>query len=235
MRYKPKYLDLTYTAALRTPLFALGSNSIGVLHALYGELSKKYAISAADMSVDAGRSLGDVRVTVSLFSGNGSIEIAAESVTAKFINPTDPKDGEIIQDCLQMTHDALASLAGARPILFKQEGVVLRMFVELIDPPNDGPTFLRSLVANQSLFGSFEGTTSVEAVPGFHLEMVAEDEKWFFIFDAARAQRDRKELYVSITGNYGEGNSFPTLKQKGDHFNELLKAGLRRAQLEPAS
>lgn len=231
MRYKPNWFDLTYDASFRGPLFALAGNPVAVLAALHAKLSSKYSLSANDMVVDSGHKVGDVRARVTLFSGNGTVEIRADGFSAKFVNPVAPGDTDVVKDCVLLTHDALSEIRNGK-VSFQEEALSLRMFIELLDVPLDGPLFMRGLSGEAKFFGALDVPTGVEVVPGLQIEFLQDEQKWMFTFVMGRSHRSRKELFIVATTRFYDGTPFQTIDQKVEHVGALMKAAFARAEME---
>jgi hypothetical protein len=137
VNYKVNFADLVYEAHFRRPLFALAHSSVRVLEVLHERLSAKYPITPGDMSLETGRNMAELRARVNLFRGAGTLDITAESLTARFQNPRGKDDYQIIQDCVTLAHEALVKLGEDRPI--REQSINIRIFGELVD----GPTLVR--------------------------------------------------------------------------------------------
>ncbi|HYU70483.1 MAG TPA: hypothetical protein VEL09_14255 [Burkholderiales bacterium] len=232
MLYKTNFFDVTYEAKFRAPLFVLAGTPVVILEAVHGRLSPKYALAPSDLVVDSGRSVGDVHSRINLFAGNGSLDIRADVFTAKFTNPNAPGDLDTIEDCIQLTIEALATVGGSK-FAVQEEILGGRMFIELLDSSTNVTELLRGLFNRSDLFAAPAGKRHAEAIPGFHIEFVENEEKWTFNFDLTRAIRSSKELFFSTSTQFREGGAFSALKEKIEHAVNLTKEVLKRAGLEP--
>lgn len=231
MEYKVNLSDLVYEARFRGPLFALAASPVVVLEAIHSRISPKYPISSGDMVVDSGRAVGEIRARVSLFAGNGTLEVAADSFTARFSNPRGDEDLQVIQDCLVLTHDALSTLGGTnRPL--REESVTLRIFSELADG-SDASTFLKGLFQQSKLLEWRGFPPQANIVPGFVMDIFQDDEKWTFNFIVSQAARSKKEMFLATSIRFFEGNRFLSIKDKADHFGTLIRTALTHVDLQP--
>ncbi len=233
MRYKTSYLELTYEARFSKPLFALALSPAAVLEALYNRFSPKYSILSRDLTVDAGRSVGEVRAKVNLFAGKGSLEISADSFIARFDDPRGANDAEIVKDCIQLTHDALSAVKTSSRLAIREETVSVRMFNELIDSPANARVFLRNLFPQSELYPFSEVQGKTDVVPGYQMELLDDDEKWEFTLGVQRAIRSDKELFIVATVRFLDGGRFTTLDEKANHSVDLILGALARLKLEP--
>jgi hypothetical protein len=231
MRYKIKWLDLSYEARFTAPLFSLAAAPVEILKAVHARVSPKYRLNSSDLAVDSGRSMADVRAKVSLFGGNGVLEISADSLSARFNNPTAPKDLEVVKDCIQLALDALFDSTGTDNVAFSAEVVSLRMFAELLDNPSDARSFLRSLSKDTRVYKANQHL-SAEVVPGLKYELEKSKDKWHFSFDVSRAIRAENELFISSSTSFLEGSAFQGLEAKARHIEALLDAAFAWLGLE---
>lgn len=229
MKIKVNFSDLVYEAHFKTPLFVLAGGPVKVLEALHASISPKYPIASGDMVVDAGKAVGEVRARVALFGGSGTLEVASDFFTARFNNPRTNEDFQVIQDCVILAHDGLSNVDSTTRSL-RDEGITLRLFAELADG-SDASVFLRSLFNDSKLLErrDFE----VDIIPGFVLDLFQDAERWSFNFSVSQAARSKKEMFVATNIRFFAGNTFSSIKEKGDHFAGLLKKALVHVNLEP--
>lgn len=232
MRYKINYAEFSYEAYFGSPFFVVAMSPGVVLTAVHKNLSPKYSIPTRDMAVDAARSVGDIRARISLFNGRGSLEFGTDVFAARFNEPRTDTDFEVIRDCIQLTYDALSSLSITPAVVFREEAINLRMFLELA---SDAHEFLRDIVPRSEVYPFDEGNNNTEVIPGFHSEIVRSEEKWDFSLGVQRAIRSRKELFLVGSMRFYEGGRYATMSEKAEHYTTVMKAAVARLKLEPES
>ena len=94
MQYQTTWLDIVYEATFSTPAFRLARENIEVLSILFKHLAPQYSVRPSDMHVSGGTALSDVKARISLFTGNGVLEITADKFSATFTNAVGQQDIE---------------------------------------------------------------------------------------------------------------------------------------------
>ena len=79
-------LDLTYEATFAAPSFDLVQTGAQLLRSLHNSLHPRFSISPSDMHALGGTKISDVRCLISVFAGNGHIEVAADRLAMTFNN-----------------------------------------------------------------------------------------------------------------------------------------------------
>ena len=228
MRFRTNWLDVTYERLFARPSFELAASPVTVLRALHEAISPRYPLGSVDLSVEAGRSVADVRVKAALFDGNGAIEVTADGFKGAFTNPIGPGALEKVKDCLALGLDAVQS---ALPNLTLALGsITARYFVELIDKPQDAHTYLRELMANTTPQIIAEGQ-DVEVVPGLKVDLMNSAEKWSFSFQLERAVRSRTELFSICASQYQTDGMFCSIDEQAKHHVEFTSRCLSRIGL----
>lgn len=227
MRFLTKWLDLTYDRRFRQPSFDIAATPVVVLRALHAAISPRYSLSSADLAVEAGRSVADVRVRATLFSGSGIIEVTPDGFKGTFANPLGPAM-QITQDSVTLAFEAL--LSAVPSIALGGASITTRFFLELIDEPRDAHAYLRELGTRTAPLITDE-TLSVESVPGVKVDLINSVEKWSFMFQLERAVRSRNELFASCTAQYEVDGMFRSVEQQAKHFGEYAREALSRVGL----
>ena len=108
MFYKTSWLDISYEAIFRIPLFELARKNADVLKILHRHLTPYASINSSDMHALGGGALSDLKVRISLFRGNGILEITADKFSAIFKNAVGQKDIDLIKNCAASGMEAIA-------------------------------------------------------------------------------------------------------------------------------
>jgi hypothetical protein len=102
------------------------------------------------MQVSGGTVLSDVKARITLFRGNGVLEVTADKFSAAFNNAVE-KDLETIKDCVAIS---LSALAEWLPTMTYREHVIRgAAFLSLSsDSPTAADDFLNNLMSNKMTF-----------------------------------------------------------------------------------
>jgi len=107
MLYQTNWLDIVYEVIFSTLVFKLARENVDVLRIFYQHLAPHYSVRPSDMQVSGGTALSDVKARITLFRGNGVLEVTADKFSAAFNNAVE-KDFETIKDCVSISLSALA-------------------------------------------------------------------------------------------------------------------------------
>ncbi len=228
MRYRPNWLDFTYEAQFASPVLAFATAPAVVLESMYNTLAPRFPLTTSDLSVQDDSIVSNVKSKIILFGGNGTIELTADSLGARFNNPIGKGDDKIIQDCIQLIYDAIAKVkTGVKP---KEEKIAVRMFAELLDEPADAMQFLRGLVPVAGMFADISESTAL--APNIGLVLRDDEEKWDSEFTLARSVRAKNEFFMTSTTRFFLGSKYSSLAEKATKLTSLLNEMMRnRANL----
>ena len=109
MKFSIEWFNMTYDVEFAAPAFDLPSNNTSVLKAFYETIHPRFPINSRDMHVAGGNSLSDVHVRITLFNGNGVIDISADRMSLVFNNLRTIEDLTTCKDCFSLSEEALQS------------------------------------------------------------------------------------------------------------------------------
>jgi len=139
-----EWMELTYDAEFSVPPFDLPRRDTDLLKSLHQFIHPRFPIRTADMHVFGGTTLSDVCVRVTLFGGNGTIDVTADRLSTRFTGLRQHQDLDICNQCIALAEQALRStlpdvvigLVSIRPMLTLRLG----------DEPMDAREYLRAVV-----------------------------------------------------------------------------------------
>lgn len=151
MQYETSLLDIVYEAVFSTPTFKLARENVDVLSIFYQHLAPGYPVRPSDMQVSGGTALSDVKAKITLFRGNGVLEVAADKFSATFTNAIE-RDIETIKSCVTISLGALAEWLPTMP--YREHVIRSAAHLRLL---SDSPTtaaddFLNNLMGNKMAF-----------------------------------------------------------------------------------
>jgi hypothetical protein len=131
MQFDTRRLDLTYTLAFAEPLFAVATSLPTILERFHRTIGPRYFVGLDDLQALPGTSLGQVGAKVSLFGGNGTIQLMVDRLMVRFERLQGEADLKIAKDCLELAMDATRGLfPDARG---RQALISVRMWLALAD------------------------------------------------------------------------------------------------------
>ncbi len=77
-------VDLEYEAAFFGSGFDLSARNMEVLRSFHEGIGSSYPIRSSDMQISRGDRLSEVRVRISLFGGNGLIDVTEDRLSISF-------------------------------------------------------------------------------------------------------------------------------------------------------
>lgn len=232
MKAKIERINLTYEVEFATPSFDLPISNVNVLKAFYETLQPRFPINAPDLYVSGGNLLSDVHVRVTLFNGNGIIDISVDRMSLVFNNLRTEIDLTICKDCISLSEKALQRslpAVSARIVAIKPT-----VFLELQGEEQSASNYLSQLLGSsiELDLSTFGGAVQH---PGINLEVDNIKEKWNVIFHAFRDQTKRSLLTLFCSAVYRADGTVRGIENRANHLNQLLETFLDSIGLETES
>lgn len=228
MFYQMKWLDVSYKASFRDPLFELARGNVEVLKIFHRRLTPHYLIRSSDMLAMGGNALSDCRTQITLFGGNGVLEITPDKFSASFTNAIQ-KDTETIKDCIT---SGLAAMAEWSPdVAYREEVVELTAFLSL-KGTDTRDNFLHNLIGSKMMFRADDfGAPKIHS--GLKAEFENSGDKWIVGFNVYRSWVDSETLIVNCNATYQEGGALATFEDKATHVDKIFANFLAKIGLVP--
>ena len=221
-------VDLAYEAAFAVPSFDLPVRGTALLKALYETISPRYPIPTTQMQIFGGNAMSDVRVRITLFNGNGTIEVIADKMILNF-NDIRGKEGiAICKDCILYSERALAE---AIPEISVRFVTIRPTFLVNVNAENDQEIDFLSGLGGSFRFkiSELDGTSQHS---GVNLSVENAGEGWNAIFHIFHNQAVQKSYFLSCHAQYEENGTIQGLENKEYHIKQLLDKFARGIGLE---
>ncbi|MCY3729425.1 MAG: hypothetical protein OXF97_10590 [Nitrospira sp.] len=229
MKAKIERINLTYEVEFATPSFDLPSSNVSVLKAFYETIHPRFRINTRDMHVAGGNLLSDVRVRVTLFNGNGIIDISVDRMSLAFNNLRAREDVTICRDCISLSEDALQKSLPA--VSVRTVSIKPTLFLELNGEQEDDGNYL-SRLPGASIHLDLSAFGNATQHSGVNLEVENSEEKWDALFHAFQDRTNTSSLILSCHVFYRADGKVRGLENRVNHLQQLLKAFLDSIGLE---
>lgn len=184
MLYQTYSLDIVYEAVFSTPMFTLARENVDVLRIFYQHLTPEYLVRPSDMQVSGGAALSDVKARMTLFRGNGVLEVTADKFSATFKDAA-VKDIETIKECVALSLNALAEWVPT--MTYREHAIRGAAFLRLSSDSSTAiDDFLYNLIGNKMAFRGEDFGASMSHF-GLRAEFENPDDKWIVSFDVSRS------------------------------------------------
>ena len=225
-------VDLEYEADFSAPLFDLSARNTEVLRSFHEGIGSSYPVRSSDMRISRGDRLSEVRVRISLFGGNGLIDVTADRLSISFEYMRTEEQAAICKECISLSEQALkrifpdlaAHIVTFNPTLFLRLG--------------DGSVSARSHLAQVAGTGTstdLSGFGGAICHPCVNLEVENEDEHWNADFHAYGEWGSEPSLIASCRVMYDENGTIRGLDDRFRHVDRLLATLLGGIGLEVSS
>lgn len=229
MKAKVERINLTYEVEFATPSFDLPINNVNVLKAFYETLHPRFPINTPDLHVSGGNLLSDVHVRVTLFNGNGTVDISVDRMSLAFTNVKTRGDMTICKDCISLSEEALhKSLPAVSPRII---AIKPTLFLELQGEEQSTHNYLSRLPGSRINLDLSAFGRAVQH-PGINLEVDNIEEKWNAVFHAFEDRTNRKTLTLFCSAVYRADGTIRGLEQRAAHLEQLLNALIESLGLE---
>ena len=229
MKAKIERINLTYEVEFATPSFDLPTSNVNVLKAFYETIHPRFPINTPDMHVTGGNLLSDVHVRVTLFNGNGIIDVSVDKMFLAFNNLRTGIDLTICKECISMSEEALQkSLPTVSPRIIAIKPTV---FLELQGGEQNASNYLSHLPGS-SIELDLSAFGSAVQQPGVNLEVDNIQEKWNAVFNAFQDRTKTSSLILFCSAVYRADSTVRGLENLANHVEQLLKTFLDSISLE---
>jgi hypothetical protein len=221
MLYQTNWLDIVYEVVFSTPMFKLVREDVDVLRIFYQHLAPHYLVRPSDMQVSGGTAPSDVKARITLFRGDGVLEVTVDKFSATFTNAVE-KDLETIKDCVAIS---LTALAEWLPTMTYREHVIRgAAFLSLLsDSPTAADDFLNTLMGNKMAFRG-EDIGASKSHFGLKAEFENPEEKWIVSFDVSRSWISDDMLIVNSSAIYQGDSAMKSLDDKAAHIRMVFNS-----------
>lgn len=233
MLFSARQVDVTYEAYFRPLAIDVATQPGQVLFAIYRSIAPRYPISASDMKVTSGTTVGDIRASISLFNGNGVLLVDAEKFTATFKNPLAPGDRKTVEECIGLAREAITNALPTSAV--NNESVAVHGFLSLLEEPKDAASFLASLTGGM-LFASHNAAESdTKTYFGLKIEKENTNEGWQAVFDLSRSYSFPHELFFACRATFNANSAIASLDEKANHLEKLTYEYFESVGLRPSN
>jgi len=224
-----EWMELTYDAEFSVPPFDLPRRGTDLLQSLYQFIHPRFPIRTTDMHVFGGTTLSDVCVRVTLFGGNGTIDVNADRLSTRFIGLRQHQDLDICNQCIALAEKAFKSilpdveigLVSIRPILALRLG----------DESTDAREHLKAVV-KPAVHMDLSGLGAAALHPCVNLEVQNDDERWRAVLHAYPSEVDRHSIVVACSIVHTESPDSQSSEERNDRLWRLIAGLLRGLGLE---
>lgn len=224
-----EWMELTYDADFSVPPFDLPRRDTDLLKSLHQFIHPRFPLRTTDMHAFGGTALSDVCVRVSMFGGNGTIDVTADRLSTRFIGLRQQQDLDICNQCIALAEQALRStlpdvvigLVTIRPMLALRLG----------DESTDAREYLTGVV-KPAVDLDLDGLGTAALHPCINLEVENDDERWRAVLHAYPSGLDRSSVVVACSIIYTESPEERSSEERNDRLWRLIAALLRGLDLE---
>lgn len=229
MQVTLEWMNLTYEAEFSAPSFDLPGQNTLVLKSLYERINPRYPIRPTEMQVTGGNVLSDVRVRVTLFQGNGVLEITVDKLSCVFSYLRTKEDVTTCKDCISLSEQALRT--SLPDVSIRAVALKPNMVFQLGGGLENAASHLSRMVgANTEV--NLSGFGNAVQHSGVNREIENSEEGWDAIFHAFRDRTHESSLFVTCHALYSENGAIRALEDRANHLEQLLSAFLESIGLQ---
>ncbi len=224
MKGSLEWMELAYEAEFSSPLFDLPGRNTELLKSLHQSIHPRFLLRTRDLHVFGGTSLSDVCVRVTMFGGNGTIEVTAEKLSVSFNGLRGEQDTAICNECLILVEQALKkALPEAEITTFTARST---LSLRLGDGSVVARDFLRQVV-RPGIDMELNGLGSAALYPCINLEIRNEDEGWKAVLHAYDNAVEKSSIIASCSIACTDSPELHLHEQCIGHQRRLLDALLQ--------
>ena len=222
-------MDLEYNAYFRAPLFDLPTHNIEVLQALYDAISPLGAPRSSEMQVTGGTRLSDVRIWLSLFNGEGWLNLTTDSLAMRFNGLRLSGHLKRCKGCIASIEHALKATLPALEVGSVTIKSTLRLRLDATG--GDAGRHLGEVGGNDPPV-DLTGLGNATVHRAMALDIENNEEGWEAIFDAYRIKGDSAAMTATCRLSHFEGGTVQDLDSRSTHLQRVLQALLEGIGLD---
>lgn len=230
MLYSVQNLNVTYEVTFKEPAFAVPQSAVPILDSFYKALAPRYGIRVSDLQITSGNLLSDMAVRVTLFRGNGSLEVSVEKFSGKFQGLKTEEDVMAVKDCLNLSGDALNK---ALPD-FSERATAIGTTAWLTCDTEESE--IKELLKNFGESGTnipFEEFGATEINYSQKAAFSNTEESWSVAFGLERSAIPGSHVFFDCNANYLNGGRYNSLDERVEHVRRIWLGVLQNFRLEP--
>ena len=231
MRASIERVNLTYEEVLSAPLFDLPSRGTALLHSLHKAIHPRYSIPPTHMQIFGGNAMSDVRIRITLFNGNGIIDVTVDKISIAFNDLLGREDIDICKDCISTTDQVIRSFFTDLRISFVS--VNPTVYISLDEAAIAPGMYLSGIISHEFKFDLDKFENAIQ-YPGVNLTVGSSTAGWNVIFHAFQNASAASSLVVSCHAQYLQGGQISELEEKNIHLHKLFVSFLEGIGLEIA-
>ncbi len=231
MKGSLEWMELTYEAEFSSPLFDLPGRNTELLKALHQLIHPRFPLRTADMHALGGSALSEVRVRVTMFGGNGTIEVTPEKLSIRFNGLGSEQNLAICNECLALAEQGLKRALPETVIAMVT--VQLTQALRLGDGSVDARDFLRRIV-KPGIDMDLTGLGNAALYPCINLAVRNEDEGWQAVLHAYDSATENSSIFASCRVAYPDPPEAHSHEEYLDRLRRLLETLLQGLDIEMA-
>ena len=199
MKGSLEWMDMAYEMEFSVPLFDLPVRNAELLGSLHRFIHPRFSLRMTDLHAFGGNALSDVSVRVTMFGGNGTIEVTAERLSVRFNILRNEQDIAICNECCALAGQALKrafpevvttmiTARSTRSLRLGDGSVVARDFLRQVVRPGVDMELV--------------GLGNVALYPCINLEVRNEDEGWQAVLHAYGNAVENSSIIASCWVTY---------------------------------
>ena len=233
MKTTLEWMELTYEADFSAPPFDLPERATDLLKSLHLFIHPRFPIRTPDMYVFGGTALSDVCVRVTLFGGNGTIDVTADRLSTRFVGLRRHQDLDFCNQCIALAEQALRNTLP--DVMIGHVSIRPTLTLRLGDESTDAREYLRGVV-KPAVHMDLDGLGAAALHPCINLEVQNDAERWRAVLHAYPSGEERSSVVIACSIIYTESPAPSSSEERNDRLWRLIAALLRGLGLEtPAS
>ena len=216
--------DVTYEASFLRPVFDLRTKLPAVFESYYGNVGS--FVSLEHMRMYDGEAVADVRGTISMFGGNGVVELNATKLTATFRQLQNERDFRACADCISSAKKALGDGVPNAVIRITTWALTLDLSCDSV---NASDCIYRIVNLDRHSLRDF-GQPALS--PRLNFDLRNDDEGWESQFIISPNVLDQSKLFAGCAVQFEEKKASRTLTEQSDHVRALTSTLLGRVGVD---
>lgn len=204
----------------KSPQFKLLSDYPILLGNFHKHIAGRYPFSTSDISGSGKSGYSNLVAGISLFRGNGQLDVYLDKFSASFVNLVNQNDIDTALDCMTLAEKSLYDIISNEEFLEYNIRPIIHYRSK--DDNDSVKDFLTDNFRPQRKYTFISSDKSMAVNNGAKFEFESIVEKWRIGIDLYRSTFDDSVMILNCNSCYLPDGKFNTTTERGNHLSELI-------------
>ena len=231
MQFSTQLISLNYERNFKSPAFGLLESRVSILREFYEKINPRFPLNLSDMVALPGNTLDNIGIKITLFNGNGVLELSAEKMDLCFTNLISEEDILVAKDVISLYEESFFGVFSNAQI--KDTAIKTSSWLQLQDDEKAGNSILNNFSSSYNINPEDFGADAF-GDPVLKTSLMNLEEGWAVSFHLEKSKIPKAQLFFMCDCVYLEYGRYNSLDDRKDHIRKMYLKFLAHLGLELA-